>query len=236
MNKEQANMDNSHLIGAQSMGMIGKSFLQDDLIDVTAKMKKKVVKKTIASKPAEAGGLDKFLCDDSDSDGSSSDDSFEEQLGDSGNKGFADGQGDPTKLIDFELIKLLQFCKTLESHRETEDYQEDILLKSIDLGKAPSGKKLLIFDMDETLVAAKFEGHVPSKFVETFNFDYMGSKIYVRLRPYLVDCLEKLAAYFEIIVFTAGQQEYADNILDYIDVDHKMFAKRLYRQDCIQVD
>tara|TARA_B110000285_G_scaffold226309_1_gene285858 strand:+ start:157 stop:285 length:129 start_codon:yes stop_codon:yes gene_type:complete len=42
-------------------------------------MKKKVVKKTIASKnTAEASGLDKFLCDDSDSDGSSSDDSFEE--------------------------------------------------------------------------------------------------------------------------------------------------------------
>ena len=72
-------MDNSHLIGAQSMGMIGKSFLQDDLIDLTSKMKKKVVKKTIASKnTAEASGLDKFLCDDSDSDGSSSDDSFEE--------------------------------------------------------------------------------------------------------------------------------------------------------------
>tara|TARA_B110000285_G_scaffold226309_1_gene285859 strand:+ start:430 stop:738 length:309 start_codon:yes stop_codon:yes gene_type:complete len=102
-------------------------------------------------------------------------------------------------------------------------------LKSIDLGKAPSGKKLLIFDMDETLVAAKFEGHVPAKFVETFNFDYMGSKIYVRLRPYLVDCLEKLAASYEIIVFTAGQQEYADNIMDYIDEDRKMFSKRLYR-------
>jgi len=43
-------MDNSHLIGAQSMGMIGKSFLQDDLVDVTAKMKKKIEKKTIASK------------------------------------------------------------------------------------------------------------------------------------------------------------------------------------------
>jgi len=90
--------------------------------------------------------------------------------------------------------------------------------------------------MDETLVAAKFEGHVPSKFQETFHFDYLGSKIYVRLRPYLVDCLEKLAAFYEIIVFTAGQQEYADNILDYIDEDRKMFAKRLYRQDCIQVD
>jgi len=67
------------------------------------------------------------------------------------------------------------------------------LLKSIDLGPAKGGKKLLIFDMDETLVAAKFEGHVPAKFNETFSFDYLDSKIYVRLRPYLIDCLEKLA-------------------------------------------
>ena len=118
--------------------------------------------------------------------------------------------GDPKKLIDFELIKLLQFCKTLEAHRETDDYQEDILLKSIELGNQTGNKKLLIFDMDETLVAAKFEGHVPDKFVETFNFEYLGSKIYVRLRPYLVDCLEKLAQDYEIIVFTAGCQEYAD--------------------------
>ena len=79
-----------------------------------------------------------------------------------------------------------------------------MLLKSLDLGKK-TGKKLLIFDMDETLVAAKFEGGVPKGFEETFNFDYAESKIYVRLRPYVVDCLEKLSTMYEIIVFTAGQ-------------------------------
>jgi len=52
----------------------------------------------------------------------------------------------------------------------------------------------------------------------------------------LVDCLEKLADLYEIVVFTAGEQEYADNILDYIDPDKKIFVKRLYRQDCIQVE
>lgn len=216
------------------MGMIGKSFLKEDLIGVTAKLKQKVIKKGIGKATTAADGLDKFLVDDDD-DSDSSDDSFEEQLGDEAGKSFGDA-ADPSKLIDFELIKLLQYCKTLESHRETEDYQEDILLKSLDLGQKEEGKKLLIFDMDETLVAAKFEGHVPSKFEATFDFAYADSKIYVRLRPYLIDCLEKLAQFYEIIVFTAGQQEYADKILDYIDADNKMFKKRLYRQDCIQVD
>ena len=50
------------------------------------------------------------------------------------------------------------------------------------------------------------------------------------------DVLEKLRQTYEIIVFTAGEQQYADQILDYIDPSNTIFKKRLYRQDCIQVD
>ena len=38
------------------------------------------------------------------------------------------------------------------------------------------------------------------------------------------------------MVFTAGEKEYADQILDHIDPENKMFKKRLYRSDCIQID
>jgi CTD small phosphatase-like protein 2 len=58
----------------------------------------------------------------------------------------------------------------------------------------------------------------------------------VRLRPYAIDCLDKLAQFYEILVFTAGEKDYADHILDYIDPDKKIFTKRLYRQDCILVE
>lgn len=37
-------------------------------------------------------------------------------------------------------------------------------------------------------------------------------------------------------MFTAGEQEYADNILNYIDPEKRIFKKRLYRHDCIQLD
>ena len=37
-------------------------------------------------------------------------------------------------------------------------------------------------------------------------------------------------------MFTAGEQEYADNILNYIDPQNTIFKRRLYRQDCIKVD
>lgn len=51
----------------------------------------------------------------------------------------------------------------------------------------------------------------------------------MRLRPYVIDALDKLANCYEILVFTAGEQDYADHILDYIDPDRKIFFKRLYR-------
>ena len=174
-------------------------------------------------------GLDKYFDGDDSSLEDESQGSYEEIFSDEKGIKSVAGTSDPSKLIDFELIKLLQYCDTLKKSKEDdEDYQEDILLKSLDLGKK-TAPKLLIFDMDETLIAAKFHGQVPKGFQETFNFKFLDSQIHVRIRPYVVDCLEKLAQFYEIIVFTAGTQEYADYILDYIDQDRKVFKKRLYR-------
>lgn len=70
---------------------------------------------------------------------------------------------DPSKLIDLELVNLLRYCHELQENKEDDDYQTDVMMKSLQIG-AKTKDKLLIFDMDETLVAAKFEGHVPSNF------------------------------------------------------------------------
>lgn len=139
---------------------------------------------------------------------------------------------DPSMLIDLELIKLLKYCLKLKDYKENEEYEDELMCKAFQLGKQVK-KNTLIFDMDETLVAAKFEGRVPAGFEPTFKFPFKECEIMVRLRPYVIDCLERLSNIYEILVFTAGEQEYADNILDYIDPDHKIFLKRLYRQDCI---
>lgn len=182
-------------------------------------------------KQAEKQGIDKYI--DKSSDGSDSDDIFtvEENAGSMMNKVVED----PSMLIDLELIKLLKYCLKLKDYKENEDYEDELMCKAFQLGKAHK-PKTLIFDMDETLVAAKFEGRVPPGFEQTFKFCFKECDILVRLRPYVIDCLEKLANFYEILVFTAGEQEYADHILDYIDPDHKIFFRRLYRHDCIQVE
>ena len=38
--------------------------------------------------------------------------------------------------------------------------------------------------------------------------------------------------HFEVIVFTASHQTYADAVLDFLDPDNTLFDKRLYRDSC----
>ena len=51
---------------------------------------------------------------------------------------------------------------------------------------------------------------------------------YVCVRPYAKEILKRLSEHFDIIVFTAGSQPYADPILDHIDPD-RVIQHRLYR-------
>lgn len=45
--------------------------------------------------------------------------------------------------------------------------------------------------------------------------------------------LQYLSTMFEIVVFTAGEKEYADTILDFMDGDRLIIKHRLYRQHCV---
>lgn len=50
------------------------------------------------------------------------------------------------------------------------------------------------------------------------------------IRPFTFQFLKEMAKYCEIIVFTAATQEYADAILDCLEITDKYFDYRLYRQ------
>jgi len=55
----------------------------------------------------------------------------------------------------------------------------------------------------------------------------------IKMRPFLDMALDFLAKYYEICVFTAGTQDYADAALDFIDPERQIIKHRLYRQHCI---
>lgn len=51
----------------------------------------------------------------------------------------------------------------------------------------------------------------------------------MNIRPYVMEVLLELSKLFQIIVFTASTQEYADPILNYLDKDYNVITKRFYR-------
>ncbi|CAL5391515.1 unnamed protein product [Camellia sinensis] len=54
--------------------------------------------------------------------------------------------------------------------------------------------------------------------------------------PYLQMFLERVAEMFEIVVFTASQSIYAEQLLDIMDPDRKLISRRAYRESCIFSD
>lgn len=72
----------------------------------------------------------------------------------------------------------------------------------------------LVVDLDETLIHS-------FSITDTLHSYY--------IRPFCFEFLEELSSLFEIIVFTAGTKEYADNILNAIDPRDEFIQHRLYR-------
>lgn len=56
----------------------------------------------------------------------------------------------------------------------------------------------------------------------------------INLRPHLIESLERLREFFQIVIFTASEKSYADSILDFIDPQKRYFDARLYRDSCIE--
>ena len=100
-----------------------------------------------------------------------------------------------------------------------------------------SDKKLLIFDLDETLVHCLTENIEKADKIITVTLN-TGEEIKagVNIRPYAIECLKELSKYYELIVFTASNPNYANTVIDLLDPDHTIFKKRLFRNSCIRTD
>ena len=145
------------------------------------------LKKNLEKKATKTRGISQYLDEGSDDDEFSDDD----DLGDGGDKGMTT-EKDPSKLIDLELVNLLKFCNELnKKHKHTDAYQEEVMMNSLELGKKTK-EKTLILDMDETMIAAKFDAKLPKAFQASFSFEFCDSTIHVRLRPHLAETLERL--------------------------------------------
>ena len=56
------------------------------------------------------------------------------------------------------------------------------------------------------------------------------------IRPEMYQFLNYASKEFDLVIFTASEQQYADTIINYIEKDKKYFKMRLYRNNCIFIE
>ena len=78
----------------------------------------------------------------------------------------------------------------------------------------------LILDLDETLVHFKINPDCANEGV-------------LRVRPGIVEFLDAVDKYYELIIFTAATQDYADLLIDAVEENKIYFEHRLYRQHTV---
>ena len=55
----------------------------------------------------------------------------------------------------------------------------------------------------------------------------------INIRPFLTEFLENMSKKYEIIIFTASTQYYADAIINHIDPENKYISYVLTRKHCM---
>merc|ERR1712000_18044 len=90
-------------------------------------------------------------------------------------------------------------------------------------------------DDDETLVHCSIEPIADADFNFPVVFNDITYAVYVRQRPRYKEFLRKVAPLFEVVVFTASQQVYADALLHLLDPTGELIEHRLFRDACVNV-
>mmetsp|Transcript_11857 Transcript_11857/g.25263 ORF Transcript_11857/g.25263 Transcript_11857/m.25263 type:complete len:492 (+) Transcript_11857:176-1651(+) len=101
---------------------------------------------------------------------------------------------------------------------------------------SPEPQICLVLDLDETLVHCTVEPVADADMIFPVEFNGMEYQVHVRCRPFLYEFLEAVSCKFEVVIFTASQQVYADKLLDKIDPDGKFITHRMFRDSCLPVE
>lgn len=99
------------------------------------------------------------------------------------------------------------------------------------LGPRLTDRKCLVLDLDETLVHSSFKPVPNADFVLSIEMDNIIHKVYVLKRPGVDEFLVRMAELYEVVIFTASLDKYANPLLDLLDT-HKTITGRLYREHC----
>ena len=99
-------------------------------------------------------------------------------------------------------------------------------------------KKTAIFDLDETLVHCIDDPSVEPCH-EILKVTFPNGEVAeagMNYRPYMYECLRQVAQLYQVVIFTASHQAYADVVLNKIDPKGELIDYRLYRDSCYQTE
>jgi len=142
-------------------------------------------------------------------------------------------------LID--SIRLMCCCITPEGsvgHGKQNPQRPQAVEKQAPMGLLPAlhpddhGKKCLVLDLDETLVHSSFRAVPGADFVIPVQIEDVVHFVYVAKRPGVDEFLVEMAKHYEIVIYTASLNKYADPLLDLLD-PHRTIRTRLFRESCV---
>lgn len=135
-----------------------------------------------------------------------------------------------------EMHRSLSFAKMATSGNGTGQVSptSSPVQKKSRLNNKPNSNKIIMLDLDETLVRAE-----PYVFGKSYN-DIISVKVGedqhqsfgVFVRPFTQEFLEVISRNHRLVVYTASVQEYAEKIVQVIDPNKQFFDQILSRQHC----
>ena len=124
-----------------------------------------------------------------------------------------------------------------------------ILDNQISKNEIDKNKKLLLLDLDETLIHSEYKFGYFNKTLNSekmkencnhkeikFKEGEMEFQMIIFIRPFLNDFLENMNSCFDLGIFTAALQNYAEAALKIIDPSEKFFKFKFFRDSCININ
>jgi Dullard-like phosphatase family protein len=91
-------------------------------------------------------------------------------------------------------------------------------------------KKILVLDLDGTLIHCSPLYHATGLPMKVY-----GETLYLVKRPYVDQFLEAVSKLYDLAVFTASTEEYADKVIELLKLSHRIpIERRYYRNNCMR--